>query len=326
MSGNVKQSSPEVAWKAALDELQLQMTRATFNTWLKDATLKRVELHGGGLRYTIGVRNDYAKDWLENRLNDNVARTLGAITGEKVTIDYRVVTDMPEPPPNFDPSVNGSAIGGNVPDEVRQEARQRTRRRTTPRKRGGSNDSGAGNNPIRYRKIRPPTDPLGSFVKTSHYAIRFWRPYLGADLFDLLQIISSYAYEFEVLGKPGPTIKTLVRKLGRGDKSKLVGRAPAKSNPEKYPGTPGLLNELRDHDLCHHHSKGRGRGQEQFFDYLTKIEDLPLLTPKQVATLSQEDQSEHEEWMRLHTAVEYDEWLTDDRVTAVMAIPLEEYA
>ena len=60
--------TPESAWKAALGELEMQMTRATFNTWLKDAHLLRVEDES----YVIGVRNDYARDWLSNRLNDTI--------------------------------------------------------------------------------------------------------------------------------------------------------------------------------------------------------------------------------------------------------------
>ena len=31
--------TPEAAWKATLGELELQMTKATFNTWLRDARL-----------------------------------------------------------------------------------------------------------------------------------------------------------------------------------------------------------------------------------------------------------------------------------------------
>ena len=53
--------TPETAWKATLGELELQMTKATFNTWLKDARLLAMEED----EYVIGVRNDYAKDWLE---------------------------------------------------------------------------------------------------------------------------------------------------------------------------------------------------------------------------------------------------------------------
>jgi len=72
--------SPEAAWKATLGELELQMTKATFNTWLRDAKLISYTEN----EFVIGVRNDYAKDWLDNRLNDTISRTLRAIIGKKV--------------------------------------------------------------------------------------------------------------------------------------------------------------------------------------------------------------------------------------------------
>jgi chromosomal replication initiator protein len=81
--------SPETAWKATLGELELQMTRATFNTWLKDARLLACEDN----EFVIGVRNDYAKDWLENRLQDTIIRTIASILGRRVTIRFVVWSD-----------------------------------------------------------------------------------------------------------------------------------------------------------------------------------------------------------------------------------------
>lgn len=79
----------EVAWKATLGELELQMTKATFNTWLKDARLLACDEH----EYVVGVRNDYAKDWLENRLEDTITRTLTTIAGKAVRVRFVVWTD-----------------------------------------------------------------------------------------------------------------------------------------------------------------------------------------------------------------------------------------
>ena len=81
--------TPETAWKATLGELELQMTKATFNTWLKDARLLAKEEDD----FVIGVRNDYAKDWLENRLHDTILRTLRAIYRQAVKIRFVVWSD-----------------------------------------------------------------------------------------------------------------------------------------------------------------------------------------------------------------------------------------
>ncbi|MEW5986013.1 MAG: chromosomal replication initiator protein DnaA [Chloroflexota bacterium] len=87
--------SPEAAWKATLGELELQMTKATFNTWLKDARF--VAREEG--EYVIGVRNDYARDWLQNRLQDTILRTLAMVVGEPVKVRFVVGADEPAAPP-----------------------------------------------------------------------------------------------------------------------------------------------------------------------------------------------------------------------------------
>lgn len=81
--------SPETAWKSTLGELELQMTRATFNTWLKGTRV--VDSEEG--EFVIGVRNDFAKDWLENRLQDTVLRTLSGIVGRPVEVRFIVCSD-----------------------------------------------------------------------------------------------------------------------------------------------------------------------------------------------------------------------------------------
>ena len=81
--------TPEQAWKATLGELELQMTKATFNTWLKDARLLACEED----EFVIGVRNDYAKDWLENRLQDTILRTLSSISDRPVGLRFVVWSD-----------------------------------------------------------------------------------------------------------------------------------------------------------------------------------------------------------------------------------------
>jgi len=74
-------------WRAALGELQLQMTRPTFNTWLKNT--RAFSYEDGTL--IIGVHNAYAKDWLENRLLSIIKRTLVGIVGRAV--EARFVLD-----------------------------------------------------------------------------------------------------------------------------------------------------------------------------------------------------------------------------------------
>ncbi len=72
-------------WSAALGELQLQMTQATFETWLRDSRLLKYE-EG---TFVVAVKNGYAKDWLEHRLHATIKRTLARLSGR--TVDVRFV-------------------------------------------------------------------------------------------------------------------------------------------------------------------------------------------------------------------------------------------
>ena len=65
----------EQAWQSVLGQLQMEMPRASFDTWVRDT--KPVSYQDGVL--TVGVSNAYARDWLENRLASTVNRLLVGI-------------------------------------------------------------------------------------------------------------------------------------------------------------------------------------------------------------------------------------------------------
>lgn len=89
----------EQAWQSVLGQLQMEMPRASFDTWVRDT--RPVSFHNGTL--TIGVRNAYARDWLENRLASTVNRLLGGILNGSVAVSFVVrgnekETETEEPP------------------------------------------------------------------------------------------------------------------------------------------------------------------------------------------------------------------------------------
>lgn len=90
----VKQTNTDIditkRWQPVLDEVALSMTKATFNTWLKDAVLINVQLDGEGEQWTVAVRNEYAQDWLSNRLDASIRRIASAMSGQPITISYVV--------------------------------------------------------------------------------------------------------------------------------------------------------------------------------------------------------------------------------------------
>ncbi len=79
-------------WDATLGELQLQMTKATFDTWVRPT--HAIAYQDGAM--TVGVHSPYAKEWLENRLQTTIQRTVTGIVGRSVQVSY-IVKDKNAP-------------------------------------------------------------------------------------------------------------------------------------------------------------------------------------------------------------------------------------
>ena len=88
-------ASAQKLWQAVLGELQLQMTRATFDTWLRGSQV--IACEEGTL--VVHVRHTYAVDWLQNRLLPVIERTLRRHAGPNVAV--RFTTQGPEPEENL---------------------------------------------------------------------------------------------------------------------------------------------------------------------------------------------------------------------------------
>lgn len=80
------------AWEAALGELQLQISKANFNTWLRPTR---------GLSYSnevflIGVPNSFVGEWLDKRWHLLIKKTLTSILARDVQIKFQVGTPISE--------------------------------------------------------------------------------------------------------------------------------------------------------------------------------------------------------------------------------------
>jgi chromosomal replication initiator protein len=87
-----KKSPLAAEWEAALDDLRLQMTQATFDTWLKSSELVGCEDD----TFVVGVANTYARDWLEHRLLPVITRTLARRAGHPVDVEFVVAETIEE--------------------------------------------------------------------------------------------------------------------------------------------------------------------------------------------------------------------------------------
>ncbi|MFN2129522.1 MAG: chromosomal replication initiator protein DnaA [Anaerolineae bacterium] len=82
----------ESIWNAALGELELQMTKATFSTWVKPT----IAVSWQEDDFVLGAPNGYIKDWLENRLHTPIQRTLAGILGRPVNVQFVVWAEEQE--------------------------------------------------------------------------------------------------------------------------------------------------------------------------------------------------------------------------------------
>ena len=73
-------------WEAAKGALQVQISKANFDTWLKDT----VGLSQQGSQFVVGTPSAFAKEWLEKRLRSLVTKVLISITGEEVEVQFQV--------------------------------------------------------------------------------------------------------------------------------------------------------------------------------------------------------------------------------------------
>ncbi len=92
--------SPHDLWETALSHLRTQMTRATFDAWLKPSQGLAFEAD----TLVVGVPNAYTKAWIEERMEDAVRRTVQDINGAPLSCSFVVtpVGRLPRAPMDAD--------------------------------------------------------------------------------------------------------------------------------------------------------------------------------------------------------------------------------
>ena len=89
----MKFKNPSQVWEAALGELQLQVNRASFNTFLKGTR----GIHLTPEVFTIRVEKAFAAEWLEKRMRPLIEKTVAGILQQQVEVRFKVDTDESAP-------------------------------------------------------------------------------------------------------------------------------------------------------------------------------------------------------------------------------------
>jgi chromosomal replication initiator protein len=104
-------------WRAALGELQVSLSPANYETWLRETNLIDVEEN----RFRISVPNGFAKDWLETRYRSLISQTLARIVGYSVQIEFIVTATEAPAGDGGSPAMAPAPGSGPARHEVRVE-------------------------------------------------------------------------------------------------------------------------------------------------------------------------------------------------------------
>ena len=101
-------------WQSALTALELKFSKPVFNMWIKP--LRLVSLTGNEL--LLAVQNNFARDWVENRLKGQITEVLGEIFGAGMQLQFTIVPES-EAVPAQGASVPAAISPGRPPAEFR---------------------------------------------------------------------------------------------------------------------------------------------------------------------------------------------------------------
>ena len=269
-------------WNNILYNLKLQMTQATFDTWLKTSELISQE----GDHLAVAVRSQYAVDWLSTRLHDTVLRTAERVIGRPVQVTFVVADDGNHHPQTDDRDVDAaeedvSELDRDLPPDCR----------------------------FLVELVNFDLTTTG-FVMTSNYAWQYWQPYLamiekeyGARTrvtFNLWNTLRSFPAAWTTRQQPEwPSVEMLTSMLVC-DREKITGRAAHSGHNEVV----GALEILETEHIVWVVTRGLGRDRI----YTFRVRDnLPLLTPVQISKLDSRLQERHGRELA-RCKLDYGEW------------------
>lgn len=77
-------------WQTALGELEVSLSKANFSTWFKNTFIYSFDEGAGEI--IIGVPNSFHKEWLENKFNPQILKTLLKLDSRTKGLKYKVIS------------------------------------------------------------------------------------------------------------------------------------------------------------------------------------------------------------------------------------------
>ena len=106
----------ERVWQSVLGELQLHITRPSYETWLKDT----VGLDHGDQEFVIGAPNAFVAEMLEQRMYSLISHAIERVAGQSLDLRFKVVAPngTVESPTNGVPGITAAPadpVGSSSP-------------------------------------------------------------------------------------------------------------------------------------------------------------------------------------------------------------------
>jgi len=256
-------TNPDEIWQTALGELQLQLTGATFDTWLGRTHLVTFEDE----TFVVGVHNAYAQDWLENRLQTMVVRTLSHVCERPVKVKFVVFNRLEFALPDQRPDPAEAKL-----DRAEEDQQPKT-------------------------FVPPEFDWKGvGWFPVSDYESDFWAPLLGRIPFRLWQIVRETDHR---------RVKDLWTPEHRFSAPELAEKVPCSRRSitgslSQDGQQNGALQRLCNLDLAHMIKQARVERDPHTMYVLSVRVRLPLLIPDLVAELPERLQCQHDAWLDDH--------------------------
>jgi len=257
MNDKIDKIDPSAVWQAALGELQMQLTGATFDTWLRRSSAVAFE----GDTLVVGVQNQYAQDWLTSRMTEMVKRTLTGIAGQAVTV--RFVAQVHEAPTVEDMPVIAAEATTSAPV-------------------------------ITPPAAMPEMPALGEvgFFPVSRYENTFWATHLGRVAWRVWEIVRGADVrreKSEWTNERRWSAPALARLVPCGPQA-VAGVTRANGRQA------GALERLAEAGVGQYRRQGDPRDPHTMYVVQVRVR-LPLLTPVAVMELSETLRLQHDRWL-----------------------------
>ncbi len=102
----------QTAWEATLGQLQMEMPKSSYETWVRNAELVSYDKD----TFIIGVSNAFTRDWLDSRLKSTVSRHLSGLMDRPQAVSFIVHYGESESP-SFE-TVREEEPAGQAPTRV----------------------------------------------------------------------------------------------------------------------------------------------------------------------------------------------------------------